>query len=360
MPETIAILGASGKLGGATLAALLAHDLAPPATTTIVALTSSAPGSAKWASLASQGGREVQVQVRHASFEDPASLEAALQGVTTFFLVSTPDIALDFADPATGAPLGPGRDAHHRRAIDAAARAGVRRLVYSSLAFAFARDDDGAMGGRDQSRAGVMRAHLRTEAYLREIASGAPAFKEVVAIREGLYSESWPLYLGYFAGDGSDARSAVKLAGDGKVCWTAIADLGIASALVLVAPPGTYASSGSGAIHSFYLSTRPATARTVREVAALVAEARGREVRVEIVGRDEHVRHYVEDRGLEAPAVRWWASTYDALEAGECLVDDPTLEELLARVGVKPTPFEVTVRRMVKGGGSGNGKGESS
>ena len=340
MPETIAILGASGKLGGATLSALLAHNLAPARS--IVALTSSQPGSEKWAALAA---RFEGVEVRHARFEDGGTLERALRGVHTFFLVSTPDIALDFADDH-GNPLGPGRDAHHRVAIDAARRAGVRRLVYSSLAFAFApaAGTSDPVGG--ESKAGVMRAHLRTEAYLRQVrgTEAGAALSEVVAVREGLYSESWPLYLGYFARTGADDdRTTVRLAGDGGVCWTAIPDLGIANAIILTAPPGTYEG-----YRVFYLSTRPATAKTMREVAALVAEARGKEVAVEIVAAQEHVRHYVEDRGLPAPAVRWWASTYAALEDGECVVDDPTLEELLARVGKTPTPFEDTVKAMVK------------
>ncbi|RYP44677.1 hypothetical protein DL768_008880 [Monosporascus sp. mg162] len=336
MPETIAIIGASGKLGGATLSALLSHGLAPPES--VVALTSAAEGSDKWASLVARG-----VRVRHARFEDPASLEAALAGVHTFFLVSTPALALDLAG-ADGTPLGPGREVHHFTAIDAAARAGVRRLVYSSLAFASGAGEGGSGGvGGSESKADVMRAHLRTEAYLRPAAEER-RFDEVVAVREGVYSESWPLYLGYFSPRGwDDERAAVKLAGDGKICWTAIRDLGVANALVLAAPPGKYAG-----FHTFYLSTRPQTARDLKEVAALVGEARGREVAVEIVGRREHERHYVEDRGMDGPAVRWWASTYDALEAWECVVDDPTLEELLNSVGEKPTPFEDTVRAMVK------------
>ena len=140
-----------------------------------------------------------------------------------------------------------------------------------------------------------------------------------------------------------DDRTTVRLAGDGPACWTAIPDLGIANALVLAAPPGTYEG-----YRAFYLSTRPETAKTMREVAALVAEARGRDIGVEVVGEQEHVRHYVEDRGLQAPAVRWWVSTYASLEDGECIVDDPTLEKLLAKVGKKPTPLEDTIKSMVK------------
>ena len=46
--------------------------------------------------------------------------------------------------------------------------------------------------------------------------------------------------------------------------------------------------------------------------------------------------------------LKWWSATYDALEDGECEIDDPTLEELLARKGVKPTQLEETVQKMLK------------
>jgi nucleoside-diphosphate-sugar epimerase len=329
MAETIAIIGASGKLGGATLAALLAHNLAPPAS--IVALTSSQPGSQTWKTLAAKG--DGKVQVRRADFEDGASLEAALAGVHRLFLVSTPAIALDFAD----APPGRGRERHHKAAIDAAVKAGVHHVYYSSLGFASA---GGAAA--DHSKAGVMRAHLRTEAYLRQLRDEGTLGSTV--IREGLYNESWPLYLGYFGvGPAGDDRTTVKLAGDGKICWTAIHDLGVASALVLVAPKEKYAGK------TFYLSTSPDSAKNLKEVAAIVGEARGKEVQVQIVGREEHERHYIHDRGVDKLAVEWWASTYEALEDGECLIDDPTLEQLLSGIGLTPVTMEETVRKMIKG-----------
>ncbi|KAI1381646.1 NAD(P)-binding protein [Hypoxylon crocopeplum] len=327
--STIAITGASGKLGGATLSALLAHNLAPAPS--IVALTSSQPTSPTWTALAAKG-----VQVRHASFEDPASFDAALQGVDKLFLVSTPHIALDFGDE-TQVPDGKGREGHHRVAIDAAVRAGVRYVYYSSLAFAWSS----SKGGPGlESKAGVMRAHLRTETYLTRL-SKEGKLAGVVFVREGLYNESWPLYLGYFDAR-TDDRGEVRVAADGRVCWTSIKDLGIASALVLVAPGDEYAG------RTFYLSTSPKGARSLAEVAALVAKARGRDVSVKIVGSEEYERHYVEDRRRDRPAVKWWASTYAALADGECLVDDPTLERLLATVGVKPTPIEETISAMVE------------
>ncbi|KAI1343850.1 NAD(P)-binding protein [Xylariaceae sp. FL0016] len=327
---TIAITGASGKLGGATLGALLEHNLAPAHD--IVALTSSAPGSPTWAQLASRG-----VQVRHASFDAPPTFAAALRGVDRFFLVSTPRIGLDFGD----APEGQGRERHHQAAIDAAVACGVGHVYYSSLAFGY-RSGTGPSG---ESKAGVMRAHLRTERYLEAVAARGGI--KTTVLREGLYNESWPLYLGYYDPRGGDDRGVVKLAGDGKVCWTGIRDLGIANALVLTA--GESGEEETYAGRTFYLSTRPEGARSVSEIAGMVGEARGKEVRVEVVGREGHERHYVEERGMERPAVEWWASTYEALEDGECLIDDPMLERLLAKVGVKPTPVEETVESMVKG-----------
>ncbi|KAI1780404.1 NAD(P)-binding protein [Hypoxylon cercidicola] len=334
MADTIAITGASGKLGGATLSALLAHNLVPPSS--IVALTSSSPGSPTWASLAAKG-----VQVRHAAFESPATFDEALKGVTKLFLVSSPHVALDFGDEDE-VPDGRGREAHHRGAIDAAVRAAVPHVYYSSLAFGW---DAATQSPGRTSRAGVMRAHLRTEAYLaRLVADGA--LPRATLLREGLYNESWPLYLGYFdvdaGADKAEVEVEVPLAGDGPVCWTAIADLGVASALVLAAPGAEYAG------RTLYLSTRPTRARTLADVARLVGEARGKEVRVKKVGADEHERYYVQRRGKEAPAVRWWVGTYAALEDGECAPDDPTLERLLASVGVEATPVEECIRAMVR------------
>ncbi|KAI8625464.1 NAD(P)-binding protein [Xylariaceae sp. FL1651] len=339
----IAIVGASGKLGGATLSGLLAHNLAPASD--IVALTSASPGSETWAKLARKG-----VQVRHADFEDPATFESALQGVDCFFFVSTPNVALDYGvamdydGTASPAPLSErrGRESRHKGAIDAAVKAGVQRIVYSSLAFGFSAAEKRPS---DRSKAGVMRAHLRTEAYLRAV--GERRGTEVTIIREGLYNESWPLYLGYEAYNNAAAAAArgeqdfVPLAGDGGISWAAIHDLGVASALVL--------TSGSEFVgRTFYLSTPPQTAKTVSEVGELVGRARGKDIRVKIVGREEHVRYYVEERGMPAPAVEWWVGTYAALEDGECLIDDPTLKNLLDRVGLKPIPIEKTITIMVK------------
>lgn len=310
----LAIVGASGKLGGATLSALLAYKLAEPSN--LVAITSSQPGSQTWQRLAEKG-----VHVRYGTFDDAATLERALQGCNRFFLVSTPRIEMDF----NNAPEGQGRERHHKTAIDAARKTGVEHIYYSSLAFG------------SPSKAGVMRAHLRTEAYLASL-------KDIkfTVIREGLYNESWPLYLGYYDPKG-DERGAVKLGGDGKMCWTAIEDLGLGNALVLTASREEYAGK------TFYLSNSPSTAKTMREVAELVARLQEKEVSVEIVDRRAHEDFYIKEKGMDAPAVEWWSSTYDALKDEECLIDDSALSGLLESKGRKAISMEETVSNMVKG-----------
>ena len=83
-------------------------------------------------------------------------------------------------------------------------------------------------------------------------------------------------------------------------------------------------------------------------VARFVTEAKGEEVRVRVVSKEEYEEFYVKEKGMERPAVEWWSSTYEALERGECRIEDPTLEMFLEDVGRKPVPVEETVREMMK------------
>jgi hypothetical protein len=179
-----------------------------------------------------------------------------------------------------------------------------------------------------------MTAHERTEARLRELEK--EGVFEITILREGLYNESWPLYLGYFD-PRKDDRSEVVLAdeGDKKLSWTAISDLGVANAMILVDD----AEKWKG--RCVYLSRREG-ARSMREVAKLVEP----QLSVKSAGVDEHVNHYV-SRGMEENAVKWWVATYAAVKAGECEIDDPTFDELMERAGVKPISLEDTIATMV-------------
>lgn len=310
---SLAILGASGKLGFATLNALIDHNLL--SAKDIVCTTSSDTGAQKL-----DAARQKGATIRRADWDNAASFEAAFQGCSKLFLISSARIDKDFND----APEGQGREADHYRALEAAKKAGVKHVYYTSLAFA------------NPSQSRVMKAHERTEAWLAANWTGDG--RAWTAIREGLYNESWPLYLGHWK-LGEDERTEVPVAGDSRISWTAIDDLGLANALVLAAPSEEWAGK------TFYLSQ--STAHSLTEVASMVAQALERaHLKLSLVSREQHEEYYVSSRGMDAPYVRWWAKTYDALRDEECCIADDTLEKLLASKGRKPTPMEHTVREM--------------
>ncbi|KAE9978267.1 hypothetical protein EG327_007449 [Venturia inaequalis] len=254
-------------------------------------------------------------------FDDPASLKNAYKGCTKLFLASSPRIEMDF----NNAPLWQGREKHHRAAIDAALEVGVEHIYYTSLAFA------------NPSKAGVMRAHIRTEQYLKELEEERKL--KVTILREGLYNESWPLYFGYYYELKQDKREEIVVAGDGEVSWTAIDDMAYCTAKVVSE------SSESWAGKTFYLSQKET--RSLRNIAATIGRVMGRKIRPRVVSRKEYEDHYI-GRGMERASVEWWSSSYDALEDGECQIDDETLEGMLREAGRKPKAVEETIAEMLK------------
>ncbi|KAH8597653.1 hypothetical protein B0O99DRAFT_660570 [Bisporella sp. PMI_857] len=305
----LALTGTTGKIGGAVLDAILKENLLPPSE--LVLCTSSNPSDARWEDLKSRGA-----QVRQSNYDDPESMTTAFAGCSKLFLVSTPRIQMDFND----APNGEGREKHHIAAINAARSAGVSHIYYTSLAF------------EPNSLSGVMRAHLRTEAFLHSLTD-----IKYTTIREGLYNESWPLYLGYYDLKNDD-RDEILLAGDGEISWTSIAELGLGTALVIVEAGGKYAGK------TFYLSN-PNTVN-LDGIAKTVSKIKGREVTIKIVSREEYIKHYVA-RGKEKPAVEWWSLTYPALNLKECKIQDNALVELLSSKGRELKPVEETVKEML-------------
>ncbi|CAG8952800.1 hypothetical protein HYFRA_00009045 [Hymenoscyphus fraxineus] len=311
----LALTSPTGKLGSATLTSLLTHNLIPPSSLTL--LTSTSPSSPKLSPFQSQG-----LQIRQVDYKNPTP--SLFHGITKLLLISTPEISLDFHSAPTA--QNPGRESVHIPFLRAAIEGGVKHLFYTSLAFG------------DVSKSGVMRAHLRTEEFLRGVEDEGDV--DVTVIREGLYSESWPLYLGYFA-PGEDERDEIVVGGDGRVCWTSIADLGLGTAMIL----SSHAERFRG--RRVYLCSGVEGARSLSDVAGLVGRARGRELGVRSVGREEYVRYYVEERGGERPSVEWWSTTYDALEDGECLIDDTTLTDLLKERGLKAKTVKETISEMI-------------
>jgi NAD(P)H dehydrogenase (quinone) len=183
----IAITGASGQLGRLVIEALLKKL---PATEIVAAVRN----PDRVADLAARG-----VLVRQADYNQPATLEAAFRGVDKLLLISSSEVG--------------SRLPQHRAVIEAASRAGVKLIAYTSLLHT------------DTSPLGLAAEHKATEALLKD--SGVP----FVLLRNGWYSENYlasvPTALQFGALIGS--------AGDGRIASAARADYAAAAAAVLTA-----------------------------------------------------------------------------------------------------------------------------
>src|SRR5581483_29727 len=112
MSQKLLVTGAAGHLGQRVIAHLIETHRVPP--TRIVAATRNPE---KLGALAAAG-----VTVRRADFDDATSLSTAFAGVDRLLLISTD--ALD----------KPGRRlAQHKAAIEAARKAGVKHVIYTSM-----------------------------------------------------------------------------------------------------------------------------------------------------------------------------------------------------------------------------------
>ncbi|MFT3847690.1 MAG: SDR family oxidoreductase [Propionivibrio sp.] len=184
----IVITGATGQLGRLVIQSLLGKL---PAGQIVAAVRN----PARAADLAALG-----VQVRQADYTDPSSLAAAFQGAEKVLLISSSEIGQ--------------RAAQHKNVIDAAKKAGVSLLAYTSILRA------------DTSPLGLAAEHVATETYLRQ--SGLP----FVLLRNGWYTENYlasvqpALQHGAFIGS----------AGAGRIASAARADYAEAAAVALTAP----------------------------------------------------------------------------------------------------------------------------
>jgi len=232
------------------------------------------------------------VEIRHGNFSEPSTLDDAFRGADKLLIVSYPSIAHEL------------RVRNHVNAIDAAKRAGVKHVYYTSLAFGTG------------SVAAVMQAHLDTERYLKE--SGLT----YTILREGIYSESYPLYFGFF--DPSDGSDEVLIPhGDGGIAWVAREDLGEGTAKIMV----------HGGYENETLLLSGSRTLTLRDLAERISKILGREIKLRIVSEDEYVQHNLGKHGPrgEENFLRAWSTTFQGLIRGELNVVDPILQTVLGR-----------------------------
>lgn len=225
----------------------------------------------------------------------------------------------------------------HRIAIDAARKSGVKHIIYSSLAF----------GGdcKPESRAFVMQAHLDTEAYLAQIAKQDETFT-YTAIREGIYSESFPIYTAFF--DLTSPSDIISIPHDGSgpgVAWAKQDDLGEASARLVA----NYATSPKDFPHinKVILLSGPKV-WSLAETVEVVSKVTGKNISIREVPIEEYVRlpqiQSATSYGSGEAAAQM-ATAFEAIRVGEAAVASPLLRDILGR---EPEPFEETVQNMAK------------
>lgn len=269
---TIAVTGATGHLGRLVVEALLRRGV--PASEVVATGRS----TDRLRELAEQG-----VDVRRADYDDPASLAAAFAGVDRLLLVS-------------GSELGQ-RVRQHGNALTAAAAAGVRFVVYTSIPRA------------DTSTLVLAEEHRATEQLLA--ASGLP----YAVVRNSWYLENYTEQLAVQLEHG-----IAGAARDGRVSAATRADYAEAAAVVVADPAEhtgrTYELGGADF--------------SMTELAEVVSRASGRAVAYTELPVEAYQQVLV-GVGLPEPVAAVVADGDRGVADGELLVTSGDLERLLGR-----------------------------
>ena len=183
------ITGATGQLGTAVLHTLLQKM---PATELAALVRDETKATALQA-------RGVSIRVGH--YADPASLDRAMQGIDRVLLISGGGEADSLQQ--------------HYNVVDAAKKAGIRCLAYTSRSL----KDPATLDNQ------LMVRHFQTEDYIK--ASGM----SYLLFRNALYMDVLPLYTGPHVVDAGIALPAEQ----GKVAYALRSDMGEAIANVLLA-----------------------------------------------------------------------------------------------------------------------------
>lgn len=225
MPETLLVTGAAGQLGRLAVEHLATLHAGP--------IVAASRDPAKLAGLAARG-----IATRRIDFDDAASLAEGFRGIDRALIVSTDAIER------------PGqRAAQHLAAVEAAAKAGVRRLVYTSMP-------------KPEPGSPVVFApdHHATEQAIRQ--SGLAH----TILRVSWYQENLLGSLGSILASGTWATAA----GDGRVAHVAREDAARVAAAALAAPQTVEGT----------LDVTGPRAWTTAEVAALITRVFGAPIQV--------------------------------------------------------------------------------
>lgn len=230
---------------------------------------------------------EKKIELREGDYRNPSSLLNAFQGIEKILLVSSSD------------PMD--RTLQHENVINAAVKAGVRYLAYTSID----RWDD------DRSFVSVItKSHLETEQILKK--SGL----EFTLLRNTLYADGLP----GFIGNGVNRNEVYLPAGNGRVPYATRMDMAEAAANVLLSDVHSnkvYAISGD-MLYSF------------SDVARILSEITGRDIKYTSGSRNRFIELRTKE-GLPGEYAEILAQFAEAIEKGEFQTHQTDLPALLGR-----------------------------
>jgi len=282
----IVVTGATGQLGRLVIASLLTKV---PAADIVAAVRN----VDKAGDIATLG-----VQIRHADYTLPSTWDEALKGADKLLLISSSEIGQ--------------RVEQHRAVIEAAKRAGIKLLAYTSVLHA------------DTSPLGLAFEHRETEALIR--ASGVP----FVLLRNGWYTENYAAGVPAALVQGN----LYGCAGSGRISSAARADYAEAAAKALTADNqagGVYELAGD-------------TAYTLTELAAEISHQSGKNIGYVDMPESEYKALLVQV-GLPEPIAELLANS-DAGASRDALFDDG--HQLSTLIGRPTTLVATTITELIK------------
>ncbi|GFE57075.1 SDR family oxidoreductase [Geobacter sp. AOG1] len=282
----VVITGATGQLGRLVIASLLQKV---PASDIVAAVRN----VDKAKDLAALG-----VQVRHADYTLPATWDDALKGADRLLLISSSEIGQ--------------RVSQHRTVIEAAQRAGIKLLLYTSVLHA------------DTSPLGLAGEHRETEQIIR--ASGLPH----VLLRNGWYTEN------YTAGvPAALAHGAVcGCAGNGRIASAARKDYAEAAAVALTTDNHAGRTYGLAGDYAY----------TLGDLAAEISRQSGRNINYVNMAEPEYKQLLV-SAGLPEPIAALLSDSDTGASHGALFDDSHQLSTLIGRA---TTPMATSVAEALR------------
>jgi NAD(P)H dehydrogenase (quinone) len=242
--------------------------------------------------------RDLGVTAREADYDRPETLAPALEGIDTLLLISASDIGK--------------RLKQHHNVIQAAKKAGVKRIVYTSLLHA------------DKSPIDLASEHLPTEDEIK--ASGSP----YTILRNGWHTENYTGSIGGALAGGAFLGSA----GDAKISSAARADFADA-AVAAVTGKGhegkTYELAGD-------------SSWTLNDLASEISRQTGKTIPYRNLPEPEYAK-VLEGFDIPKPIAGAIAGWDTAASKGGLYDDSHQLSQLIGR---PTTPLAETVREALK------------